>query len=267
MATPFHTLVVYGAHIGDQENLELIDSGAFNGPFRCVLDDEDDLWLRVGGDLGEMDCQLRVCSRALRRASPVWKAMLLGPWAEAKPSAGQWVVAVPEEKPLLFAVLMAIVHGRLDLIPSDVLDDDYNFPVISDVLIIADKYDVTHLLAPLAPTWMAHAHPCYGGDYLELLQRMHIAWELGCAKRLDRIIKDVAFWHSEKWVQELLEYAKQCPQLAFPSVLPDIIGKPPPIGPVLLCPQTLTGYEWNRHSSGGSALRYPVPPRLFPRPD
>jgi hypothetical protein len=39
--------------------------------------------------------------------------MLFGSWAEGKPrSGGQWVVALPEDKPAPLFTLLAIVHGK-----------------------------------------------------------------------------------------------------------------------------------------------------------
>ncbi len=46
-----------------------------------VVDPEGDLSLLVGAELpGAEPLIFQVCSAALRRASPVWKAMLSGPW-------------------------------------------------------------------------------------------------------------------------------------------------------------------------------------------
>jgi hypothetical protein len=44
----------------------------------------------------------------MRRASPVWKAMLFGPWQELKPAHGDWIADLPEDKPWSFKIVFAM---------------------------------------------------------------------------------------------------------------------------------------------------------------
>lgn len=55
------------------------------------VDAGGDLILRVGTDFSVETAgrDFKVCSAALRRASHVCKAMLFGPWKEARPEAGE----------------------------------------------------------------------------------------------------------------------------------------------------------------------------------
>ncbi len=86
-----------------------------------VLDSEGDLSLLVGAELpGAEPLHFQVCSAALRRASPVWKAMLSGPWAEAAAAqdADDWTIDLPEDNPEALETLLSILHGSFDSVPK-----------------------------------------------------------------------------------------------------------------------------------------------------
>lgn len=59
------------------------------------MDPDGDMLLRIGSEVNEPTSDFIVCSASLRRASPVWKAMLFGPWLESKP----------------------VVHSKFEMIP------------------------------------------------------------------------------------------------------------------------------------------------------
>ena len=120
--------------------------------------------------------------------------------------------------------MLAIIHGRLDLVPNSALEFYNYYGHVSDILVVADKYNVTHFLSPWAPTWLAHAKDPWGAEYLQVMQRLHIAWELGSAEKVAAIIKYVIFDYSEENLEGLLAYAEQCPSLGFSSVLADILS-------------------------------------------
>ncbi|KAL1842327.1 hypothetical protein VTJ49DRAFT_5495 [Mycothermus thermophilus] len=125
-----------------------------------VMDPDGDLILHVGSPEPEPKQGLRmaifqhskpnpvmekfkVCSATLRRSSPVWKAMLTGPWIEAQPATGDWVVQLSNDSPKDMRVLLAIVHGRFRLVPDDLSIED-----TADILQLADKHDMMSLLRP-----------------------------------------------------------------------------------------------------------------------
>ncbi|KAK4184393.1 hypothetical protein QBC35DRAFT_391767, partial [Podospora australis] len=116
-----------------------------------MIDEDGDLILRARSPSwmeNGTNCSFLVDSRALARASPVWKSMLYGGWAESKPTDGsQWVVSLPEDDPRALSHLLRIAHGK------------HNDPVENNVLvtfhtiILCDKYDTFRLIGPFLPHW------------------------------------------------------------------------------------------------------------------
>ncbi|KAK4149875.1 hypothetical protein C8A00DRAFT_46600 [Chaetomidium leptoderma] len=118
------------------------------------MDADGDLVLRVGSELGNAQ-EFRVCSAAMRRASPVWKSMLF-------------------DKPWPIRMLLAIVHGKFDHVRSTLTLDE-----LRDILVVTDKYDLLPVIRPWPNTWMlaVHSQPRNGR---ERILKLHVAWELGC---------------------------------------------------------------------------------------
>ncbi|KAK3307391.1 uncharacterized protein B0T15DRAFT_530089 [Chaetomium strumarium] len=87
-----------------------------------------------------LHARFRVCSAAMRRASPVWKSMLFGPWKEAKPAQGDWIVDLPEDKPWP----LAMAHGIFEKIPKYLSLQELN-----ELLIHTENYDLIHLPATM----------------------------------------------------------------------------------------------------------------------
>ncbi|KAK3902861.1 hypothetical protein C8A05DRAFT_15134 [Staphylotrichum tortipilum] len=158
-------------------------------PPTIQLDPDGDLLLRVGTKLLYPKPRVfKVCSAALRRASPVWKAMLFGPFTEAKPAHGDWIVELPEDDPDTLMVLLGLLHGVFEVVPPTV-----SLTVLYGVLIVADKYAMVHLLRPVVNAWAgvvkiptlppidpvdagASSVPCH----ITPFYRIHAAWQLGC---------------------------------------------------------------------------------------
>ncbi|KAL2121374.1 hypothetical protein VTJ04DRAFT_5401 [Mycothermus thermophilus] len=145
-----------------------------------VLDPDGDLILRVrSGDA--IQC-FKVCSAIMRLASPVFKAMLFGPWKESMPSVGQWLVDLEDDSPAGMHHLLDIVHAQFKL-PPDTLAP----ATIADILKIADKYQMYHVTRPYISYWTSQivqhrsTHelrmlvPCYL-DHIGLLRA---GWALG----------------------------------------------------------------------------------------
>ena len=119
------------------------------------IDVDGDLRLQVGA--GDEQATLVVCSRALARASPVFKRMLFGGFAESKPAHGEWLVNLPEDMGHIdgLIIVMDIIHGNtynLDMDLSRHSNDATTF--VFDLAVIADKYDVVRVLNPWAEAWL-----------------------------------------------------------------------------------------------------------------
>ena len=200
-----------------------------------VLDEDGDLIIQVSAETSEPERAFQVCASTMRRASPVWKRMLFGPWIEAKPSTGEWVVALPEDKPSPLSVLLGIIHGKFQfLIPSWRIAS-HDFAFVSDVLVVADKYDLFDCLRPWAADWLFPVESDSKLTGHEVLQRMDVVWELGSQDKLSYILKTLIFVSTEADIEELLDLSAECHLHGLPSVLGDFLGmcNPNPAGPKL----------------------------------
>jgi hypothetical protein len=132
---------------GTAESLET----APTSPTTVIVDPDGDLVLRVGSARTAEITDFRVCSATLRRASPVLKAMLFGPWIESKTrreSESQWEVTLPEDEPSGMGVILDIFHGNFDAVPASL----ETFTLFA-LVVAADKYDMFRCLRPFAASW------------------------------------------------------------------------------------------------------------------
>jgi hypothetical protein len=155
------------------------------------MDPDGDLILRVGSESDDPAAKItdfKVCSAALRRNSPVFKAMLYGPWTESKRlenSESQWVVSLPEDDPSGMEVILNIVHGNFDKVQATP-----GARVLYDVVITADKYDMFRCLRPWASDWRKEVVQNQGGICKPLF--VHVAWELGDQSSYVSGLRDLA---------------------------------------------------------------------------
>ncbi|KAK1464054.1 hypothetical protein CMEL01_12815 [Colletotrichum melonis] len=124
-----------------------------NGPERAgspiatekvSFDDRGDLTLRVGSlEDGSADVfDFVVCSRALARASPVFRAMLFSGFSESKPEGDTWIVKLPEDRPAPFFILLNIIHGCFSAVPQKLeLDELYQLLVVTNNLLNKPQSD------------------------------------------------------------------------------------------------------------------------------
>jgi len=138
-----------------------------------ILDPDGDILLTVGSS-PKWAKTFKVSSSAMRRASPVWKAMLFGGWAESKKDGGQeWRVSLPEDDPTATGLVLAIIHSHFELVPKH--------PAFSQLLlftVVADKYDVVGCCRPWVDEWIRTV------DTVPTVKTnsswtAHIAWNLG----------------------------------------------------------------------------------------
>ncbi|KAK7450409.1 hypothetical protein Landi51_05480 [Colletotrichum acutatum] len=142
---------------------------------KVSFDDRGDLTLRVGSleDGGADVFEFVVCSRALARASPVFRAMLFGGFSESKPEGDTWIVKLPEDRPAPFFILLNIIHGRFRAVPQKLkLDELYQ------LLVVTNKYDMLSVIFQWAPSWFEPFKTLEAS--IEGNERLlWIAWELG----------------------------------------------------------------------------------------
>jgi hypothetical protein len=151
-----------------------------------VLDPDGDLHLRAA------TTTFKICSAALRRTSPVWKAMLFGPWKELKPNRNgeeQWLIELPEDPPVALHIAATIAHGQIAALPNRIL-----IPTFADLLIFTDKYDMREVIRPFIPRWVDELgwNKVHVGS-VEHVQAANIMWELGLVEELNSLMNKVVF--------------------------------------------------------------------------
>ncbi|KAI1269109.1 hypothetical protein F5Y18DRAFT_176821 [Xylariaceae sp. FL1019] len=178
---------------GEDEDFHSDDGSADDPP------DDDDSITSADDDI---DCQpdenglkhrhtgtitYMVDSRALARASPVWKELLYGENAKSKPAnastASDWVVELPEDNPFAMEALLDIVHGNFGLTPPPGIAIDEG--ELFELTVLTNKYSLTRSIQPWARTWMDFVSETFEdqseephSDY-QFYQLLWIAWELG----------------------------------------------------------------------------------------
>lgn len=140
--------------------------------------------------------KLTVCSKTLSRASPVFKRMLYGEFAESKQQQ-PWIVQLQDDDPQAFELLLYTMHARFDKTPFSLSVEDLFYATA-----LTDKYDMTHLLRP----W---AHQCFmeGYDGVTLTdceksrpqnclleKQLWISWEMGHQPQLVQLIRNLAVY-------------------------------------------------------------------------
>ncbi|KAK3290166.1 uncharacterized protein B0H64DRAFT_64298 [Chaetomium fimeti] len=155
--------------------------------------------------------------------------MLSGPWVERKPANGEEsVVALPDEQPMAIAVLLAIVHERLDLVPtwSGKHVHHASFEAISSILSAADKYGLIPLFWPFVHEWVPHTKPshytCSEDDPLGPLYRLNIAWQLGQKEVVTETIWRFIFELPGDRLEALLAAAEDGPRIGMSLSLRDV---------------------------------------------
>ncbi|KAK0726301.1 hypothetical protein B0T21DRAFT_421629 [Apiosordaria backusii] len=160
------------------------------------IDNDGDLILRVGGaaTLKEPNktVECKVDSTTLRRASPVFKALLFSPRVETKvkpllSDTEPWTVSLPEDEPGPFTILMGLAHAKYKFISRP-----WNTVMVNGLLILADKYDMMHLLS-LFTTSMREVI----SDEInivtapDIFMNLYSSWELGDEQSFAKALKTI----------------------------------------------------------------------------
>ncbi|KAI1264737.1 hypothetical protein F5Y18DRAFT_389903 [Xylariaceae sp. FL1019] len=116
------------------------------------IDPDGDLELLVGHEAGWPMHHFIVCSKALARSSPVFKAMLYGGFSEAKNNqnpANAWVVELAEDDPYAMEMLLSTIHGNFDTAPVlTALGENGDIDCLYELTALVDKYDLMNQLRP-----------------------------------------------------------------------------------------------------------------------
>lgn len=154
------------------------------------FDKHGDLRLQVGSDETQPPIIFTVCSRALARVSPVFDRMLYGNFIEAKSSkskeSDEWVVKLPEEKPVPLSIFLYISHGHYHRVPSSLpVDELYNLTTLTHY------YDSTRMLAPWIKSWVLSVEEDARESTTSMTKALWICWELGAKSSFTKIARQL----------------------------------------------------------------------------
>lgn len=180
-------------------------------PSKVVVDDLGDVTMIVGPERREFV----VCSRALARASPVFKRML---YDKLQSRNEPWIVSLPEDNDIGAEILFNASHCRFDSVPT-------NVPVSSLFVILefADKYDMAKSLQPWAKLWTPSRDTVMKGDPCFVIS--DLAWRTGDRHMFEHTVKEFCLGASPDVNGKLIFYDGVRPS-ELPSFYPaDLTGE------------------------------------------
>lgn len=177
-------------------------------PALLVFDVDGDLRLEVGKN--KVPCL--VCSKALARASPFFKRLLYGGFAESRENTmsdtGEWSLPLPEDDVNAMKILFDIIHGRPQEVPkilpmdrealvdpatirvSATFSNSVEAQLLYLVALAADKYCITHIIKPWVQIWLDDIHDEWFDNWCG--EVLWAAWLLGdeelLSQQLDRAV-------------------------------------------------------------------------------
>ena len=131
-----------------------------------LVDPDGDVILNIKN--GADHRSFRISSHAMRLASPVWKAMLTGGFAESRKTT----ISLEDDDPDSLLILLRIAHLQHRQVPKEL-----TFDQIAKLAVICDKYETVTLVRPFLNPWVKP----YEGNYLGPGHEkwLFVAWVFG----------------------------------------------------------------------------------------
>ncbi|KAF6810824.1 nuclear pore protein-like protein [Colletotrichum plurivorum] len=177
----------------DSEWVRTPSEDTFTGDDEIEIDPYGDLLLHVGRDpeSGE-GTAYRVCSNALRRASPFWRRTIAETAAEmgaADEEDWDWtpsLYACQRGKSDGLVVLLNIIHSRFGMVPKRP-----TLPEVYSVLCLASMYEMEDVLHPWLGQWYEVIEEAESSrDGRDMARLVCIAWGLGDERLfVDTVVK------------------------------------------------------------------------------
>jgi BTB/POZ domain len=120
--------------------------------------------------------QMRVSSGHLILASPVFKRLLKGGFAESQSlgSAGTAEITLPDDDPPALQILLNIIHGHTRKVPRDI-----DFYTLTQIAILIDKYCLHEVAEVFTDMWFDELKQHIPGSFSEeLMPWVCVSWIL-----------------------------------------------------------------------------------------
>jgi len=175
-----------------------------------TLDPYGDRCLVVG--TGDNQTRILVSSHAMRLASPVWKAMLTGPYQEGTAEE----IPFPSDDPDAFLIMLQIAHLQFNDLPSSL-----EFQELVNVAAICDKYDMVSIFRPFSKKLIEPLEPL--AKEIGFEEWLFIAWTFGYPEIFERVMNRLVLHSSTNANGQCLnEKGKILDELLMP---PTVVGK------------------------------------------
>jgi hypothetical protein len=158
--------------------------------------------------------QIKVSSRHLAFASPVFKVMFQGGFAESSvlKSSGSLIVALDEDNPAAILVLMHMVHGKFYHLPTNM-----SLQELKNIAVLVDKYDLHETVAPFTNGWAESAGLSKYIETEDLMSWVFICWVFGLGTKFQQL--------TQRWISDSSSNFVITPSLPIPG---KIIGQSAP---------------------------------------
>ena len=147
-----------------------------------------------------------VSSKHLMLASPVFRAMLQHSnfkEGDELRKNGRVEVALPDDHPTAFRIMMDIIHGRVSKVPRQV-----SLEILTNMSILIDKYETLESFGLIIDVWLLHLEKslptCFNSDVLPWLS---IAWVFRLPEhfqKMTRVLQTVADGAKEESCADVL---------------------------------------------------------------
>jgi BTB/POZ domain len=168
-------------------------------------------YILIIGD-GETQKRFLVSSNAMRLASPVWKAMITGPYEEATAKE----ISFPEGKPEAFLIVLRIAHLQFEDLPSSL-----DFQELVNLAIICEEYDLVRIVRPFLKRWIEPLEPL--AEKIGFEEWLFVAWTFSYPKVFEKITQKLVLNASTNADGQCLNEAEDVLDDRF--MPPGIIGK------------------------------------------
>ncbi|CZR60553.1 uncharacterized protein PAC_10449 [Phialocephala subalpina] len=121
----------------------------------------------------EEHVHMQVSSKHMMLASPVFKAMLTGSFQEGETlrATGKVEVPLPDDNPIVFTILLDIIHGRGRRVPRKV-----PLKLLALLSIAVDKYQLQESAGAFSDSWIDGADPPHLGRMPNCFMWLSISW-------------------------------------------------------------------------------------------